>query len=97
MGMTREEAIRRIKNHIHILFKQEPFRTRHLQEALEMAINALKAQKHGRWMNIPDKPEWGQKMCSVCGDYFCCQANYCPNCGAKMDGERRDDDATDRR
>lgn len=47
---------------------------------------------HGRWMNIPDKPEWDQKMCSVCGDYFCCQGNYCPNCGAKMDGERRDDD-----
>ena len=50
---------------------------------------------HGRWMNIPDKPEWDQKMCSVCGDYFCCQVNYCPNCGAKMDGERRDDDAAD--
>lgn len=42
---------------------------------------------HGRWIDIPDKPEWDQKECSVCGDYFCCQENYCPNCGAKMDGE----------
>lgn len=42
---------------------------------------------HGRWVDIPDKPEWDQKMCSVCGDYFCCQINHCPNCGAKMDGE----------
>lgn len=42
---------------------------------------------HGRWIDIPDKSEWDQKMCSVCGDYFCCQNNYCPNCGAKMDGE----------
>lgn len=49
---------------------------------------------HGRWMNIPDKPEWDQKMCSICGEYFCCQGNYCPNCGAKMDGERRDDDGS---
>ena len=40
---------------------------------------------HGRWIDIPDKPEWDQKMCSVCGDYFCCQNNYCPNCGAKME------------
>lgn len=40
---------------------------------------------HGRWIDIPNKQEWDQKMCSVCGEYFCCQDNYCPNCGAKMD------------
>ena len=40
---------------------------------------------HGRWIDIPDKSEWDQKMCSVCGNYFCCQNNYCPNCGAKME------------
>ena len=45
---------------------------------------------HARWIDIPDKPEWDQKMCSICGDYFCCQNNYCPKCGARMDGERRD-------
>lgn len=50
---------------------------------------------HGAWINIPDKPEWDQKACSVCGDYFCCQNNFCPNCGAKMDGERRDENAAD--
>ena len=42
---------------------------------------------HGRWIDIPDKPEWDQKMCSICGDYRCCYGNYCPNCGAKMDGD----------
>ena len=42
---------------------------------------------HGRWIDIPDKQEWDQKMCSVCGDYFCCQNNYCPNCGAQMGGK----------
>ena len=48
--------------------------------------------RHARWEPIPDKPEWDQKQCSLCKDYFCCQGNYCPNCGAKMDGG---DDGTD--
>lgn len=43
--MTREEAIRRIENHIRIHSKQEPFRACHIQEALEMAVVALKAQE----------------------------------------------------
>ena len=43
--MTREEAIHRIENHIRIHSKQEPFRACHIQEALEMAIDVLKAQE----------------------------------------------------
>lgn len=54
---------------------------------------------HAKWIDIPDRPEWFQKMCSACGDYFCCQNNYCSNCGAKMDREWRsrheDDPAID--
>lgn len=39
---------------------------------------------HGRWvMNNP----YGIKCCSVCGYGQSIGAeNYCPNCGAKMDG-----------
>ena len=45
---------------------------------------------HGRWVDngIPDSMLSG---CSVCG--FSCGTysfNYCPKCGAKMDGERKD-------
>ena len=44
---------------------------------------------HGRWIDngIPDSVLSG---CSACG--FTCGAytfNYCPNCGAKMDGEEK--------
>lgn len=51
--------------------------------------------KHGRWKEV----EWqfGDVYydCSVCGESFCLIEgtptdnlyNYCPNCGAKMDGE----------
>ena len=44
---------------------------------------------HGRWVEIPsllDLP-WKKYRCDHCGcpqDY---KHNYCPNCGAKMDGD----------
>lgn len=37
--------------------------------------------KHGKWIN--------EETCSVCGEsvlYDTDLCNYCPNCGAKMDG-----------
>ena len=49
---------------------------------------------HGRW----EKAFWHPYRCSCCGETalldrngeFYCTSNYCPNCGAKMDGERKD-------
>lgn len=49
---------------------------------------------HGRWIG----DGWGSyiKRCSVCrsvplrevgGRHDACYSNYCPNCGAKMDGD----------
>ncbi len=43
--------------------------------------------RHGRWLRMDEAPEWDQRRCSECGDISCCQRNYCPNCGAKMDGD----------
>lgn len=52
--------------------------------------------RHGRWIG----GELGE--CSVCGHVGCasdiwtgCDDFYCPNCGAKMDGERRTDERFD--
>lgn len=42
--MTRDEAIKRIEEHIRIHGADEGFRARNIQEALNMAINALKTQ-----------------------------------------------------
>ena len=42
---------------------------------------------HGKWVDN-GIPESMLSLCSVCG--FTCGAytfNYCPNCGAKMDGD----------
>ena len=52
-----------------------------------MALPAVDAAPvvHGRWIKLAEAPEWDQRRCTVCGDVSCCQRNYCPNCGAKMD------------
>lgn len=39
--------------------------------------------KHGRWKPYPIADNCWQ--CSVCGVLRITYANYCPNCGAKMD------------
>jgi Zn finger protein HypA/HybF involved in hydrogenase expression len=61
-----------------------------LHEAVFMAIKALKAEsvKHGRWIDDEDTT---YANCSECGwqidtHYERGYLNYCPNCGAKMDG-----------
>ncbi len=50
---------------------------------------------HGRWERvIPTKSaaKWSKKVsCSVCHRGGYAYHNYCPNCGAKMDGERNCD------
>ena len=48
---------------------------------------------HGRWEMGVDEGDYDYGTCSVCGydeyNAFCCLLphNYCPNCGAKMDGD----------
>ena len=45
--------------------------------------------RHGRWIE-----KIGRAKCSVCGDECWADSameySYCPNCGAKMDGECRE-------
>lgn len=51
---------------------------------------------HGRWIDHKD-----EHQCSVCKEFTVVDSyvwvqlryDFCPNCGAKMDGERRDEDA----
>ena len=48
--------------------------------------------KHGEW--IPKITELGTMIfrCSACQKFSNLHWAYCPQCGAKMDGERREDD-----
>ena len=46
--------------------------------------------RHGRWIAIKVLNEWDKGQCSECRSIFNSSVwgtNYCPNCGAKMDGD----------
>lgn len=47
--------------------------------------------RHGHWVGVDDEPceVWECDMCGYIyeGDFV---YNYCPHCGAKMDGEQHD-------
>ena len=56
------------------------------------SVDAVEAV-HGRWISKECKPHLIYK-CSECGDVWSygaiIQMKYCPNCGAKMDGDGND-------
>lgn len=53
-------------------------------------IDAVSVVRHGRWMLAIE--DWNRWTCSVCGwskrtdSHVSLGYNYCPHCGAKMDG-----------
>lgn len=95
--MTREKAIKVLRetycgNRAFCeLFKVDRCRTTDCE--IYHAIKALEVEpiKHGRWIKV-DKHT---VKCSECGNYLDMRgvnagrgdANFCPNCGAKMDEE----------
>lgn len=72
---------------------------RHLYGTLLEKLPRVEAVEvvHGRWKFL-DIDGWWFDECSICGnttpnrDGSPPDWNYCPNCGAKMDGERKDND-----
>ena len=58
------------------------------------AVPTEEPVKHGKWLNaVETHPElygWcrlNEVVCSQCDDIHKHKSNYCPNCGARMDGE----------
>lgn len=43
--------------------------------------------KHGKWIKPTSDPYTMLAKCSVCGFDLGFITNFCPNCGARMDGE----------
>lgn len=54
-------------------------------------IAGYRKQKEGKWIeqvrvSKEGKPLLRHYKCNLCGVYLATQANFCPNCGAKMKG-----------
>ena len=45
---------------------------------------------HGRWVQRLLTGKHGSATCSECNTTWDAESNYCPNCGAKMDGDQND-------
>ena len=58
----------------------------HYAEALDQIIELLDTDvapvRHGRW-----EKEYGHYRCLLCNGLDDFADNYCPNCGARMDGD----------
>lgn len=56
----------------------------------EVPVVDAEPVRHGHWIGIDDEP-YEVWECDVCGYIYETNSklhNYCPNCGAKMDGEQ---------
>lgn len=62
-----------------------------ISEALEQTLSAdVVPLKHGEWKRCYDGfHDILEIVCSSCGRTGATHFQYCPMCGAKMDGERR--------
>jgi Zn finger protein HypA/HybF involved in hydrogenase expression len=94
--VTREEANERLEDtfegwNMWVMGNDSP--ASKMSKALGMAISALREQPmvHGHWDEGVNN---GYCCCSNCRDVYILQEwltagkwNYCPNCGARMDGE----------
>ena len=69
----------------------------HFDEAIETiesipTVDAVPV-RHGKWLPREASvlyPFWERYTCSECGKHSD-DTRYCPNCGAKMDGERKEE------
>lgn len=86
--MTKAEAIELLSNDafkLCMLQLRDPL-FEACYKALNMAIKALEQQpKRGYWLEAKEEdPCWYR--CSECGRLYDLDENYCPNCGARMEG-----------
>ena len=91
--VTKEKALAQLER-----CARDPYHESHyIRDAAVNTIRRMEAAdvapvRHGRWIYHMDDlyPEESTMECSVCGDFIFIRGesdNYCPNCGARMDGE----------
>ena len=58
---------------------------RYLEQYADEVNLDVQEVKHGKWVNRHNKT-----ACNLCGEVNFLMPNYCPNCGAKMDGKENE-------
>lgn len=58
-------------------------------EAIRMGVNAIKAQKVGKWLKHNANYQGTEHVynCSICAYWQAINTKFCPNCGARMEGQ----------
>lgn len=87
--MTNKEAIEQLKlNNPFMGGKDKEL----FSQAIDKGIEALENQKTGRWIRKNDictsRVQFYQYACSNCREINTFSSNYCPYCGAKMEGDK---------
>lgn len=85
-----------IANYLDEMSKHFSTKDNYYYDALmdaEDAIDDLPSEdvapvRHGRWITDEEDDGWVWSKCSECGYHMLATHRYCPNCGARMDGEK---------
>lgn len=91
-----------MKNGWHLVQTGESNRFLRSKSLADVPIVDAMEVVHGRWISTYKVNWWTGTsdrdgfVCSRCARHFKSKLrfNYCPNCGAKMDGERKDNEET---
>lgn len=83
--ITRDMMLLNAEQAIHIIPAADVVTWEALQKTWKIANHDVAPVRHGRWITKPYMMG-NTQYCSVCGENYGRQHNYCPNCGAKMDG-----------
>lgn len=87
--IDREDLSMELANEVLDAYAKADFRFAHALNVFQGLINkapTVEERKHGHWLT---KKAWHVE-CSECHhvlEFICDVKNYCPYCGAKMDGE----------
>ena len=76
--IEREDAIRVVNGQSSLTMTRSSL----IDEITKLPAADVAPVRHGRWKR------YGKNLgeCSECGEIVSVRSNYCPNCGAKMDG-----------
>ncbi len=89
-----KEQIKEMRKDLIEVFDEEYEKRRMITPdftAEKMTAKGWRKQSEGEWIKQvkirkEGKPVLHHYQCSLCGVYLATQANFCPNCGAKMKG-----------